>query len=448
VIRWFACLVLLAGCTRFGPVYPARPPERPSPLVPDPVPSRITLHLAVAGPSLGQALDQVVPMTGDGTVSVLGSDRAYHWHREPLEVAFAAGRVAAHTKVTANIDLPISSIDVVFDVRVSAEPVINTSYAFKLQATEVNVHSDDRRLKVLDQVAGVFDRVGSEVNARLSGFSYDLKPLLEQAYDRVRAPLPFALGDASGCAVLKVLGVEAAPMILADGIEKDFALVVAPSVTIPCGPPQAPEPLPALENVAMVPTGPFTVTIPVVAAYSELTRGLGAAFTNGKLFFSKEHPDLYLEKPELYEADDRLVLHLHIAGPVHELAIHTFIDGDLYLTGHPTLVDNEIALPDLEPTIETSNFLLSLKALSDAERIKTEARRALRVDLTDRLAAVRAKLSSDLSFTTPSGCIVGSVDKLELAELHPHGSYLRIHGLVTARASASMPCTGPLPAAP
>jgi hypothetical protein len=259
--------------------------------------------------------------------------------------------------------------------------------------------------------------------------------------------MPFALGDAAGCAVLKVLGVEAAPVILADGVEKDFALVVAPSVTIPCAP-VALEPLPPLENVATVPTGPFTVTVPIVAAYSELTRGLGAAFTNGKLFFSKEHPDLYLEKPELYEADDRLVLHLHIAGPVHELAIHTFIDGELYLTGHPTLVDNEIALPDLEPTIETSNFLLSLKALSDAERIKTEARRALRIDLTERLAAVRAKLSSDLSFTTPAGCIVGRVDKLELAELHPHGSYLRVHGVVTARAAASMPCSGPLPSVP
>jgi hypothetical protein len=441
-------LVLLAGCTRFGPVYPSRPAERPSPLVPDPVPSRISLHLAITAPGLRQALDAAVPASGEGKVSVFGSERAYLWQRGPLDVAFAGGRVTARTQVIATIALPLTTMVVAFDVRVSAEPVINTNYAFKLQASEVNVHSDDSRLKLLDQVAGVFNRVGDEMNAHVSSFGYDLKPLLEQAYERVRAPLPFALGDASGCAVLKVLGVEAAPTILADGIEKDFALVVAPSVAIPCGPAQTPEPLPPLENVATVPTGPFTVTVPVVAAYSELTRGLSAAFTNGKLFFSKEHPDLYLEKPELYEADTSLVLHLHIAGPVHELGIHTFIDGELYLTGHPALVDNEITLPDLEPTIETSNFLLSLKALSDGDHIKTEARRALRVDLTERLAAVRAKLSSDLSFSTPIGCIVGQVDKLELAELHPHGSYLRVHGLVTGRAAASMPCAGPLPSAP
>jgi hypothetical protein len=430
-------------------VYPSRPPERPSALVPDPVPSRITLHLSITGASLRQALDEAAPANGDGKISLLGSERAYHWQREPFEIAFASGRVAAHTKVKAHIELPLTSVDIGFDVRVAAEPVINTGYTFKLQATEVNVHSDDTRLKVLDQVAGVFERVGGEINARLSGFSYDLKPMLEQAYDRVRAPLPFALGDAMGCAMLKVLGVEAAPLILADGVEKDFALVVAPAVTIPCGAAEAvPDPLPPLANVATVPTGPFTVTIPIVASYAELTRALGAAFTNGKLFFSKEHPDLYLEKPELYEADDALVLHLHIAGPVHEAAIHAFIDGDLYLTGHPTLIDNEIALPDLEPTIETSNFLLSLKAMSDGDHIKTEARRALRVDLTERLAAVRAKLSSDLSFATPMGCVVGIVDKLELADLHPHGSYLRVHGVVTARAAASMPCAGALPTAP
>jgi hypothetical protein len=387
----------------------------------------------------------VVPKTGDGTVNLLGSERAYHWQRQPLEVSFAAGRVVARALVTASVDLPISNIEVGFDVHLSAEPVITTNYAFKLQGTEVKVHSDDRRLKLLDQVAGVFDRVGGEIDARVGAFTYDLKPLIAEAYGRLKKPLPFALGDASGCAELAVLGVEAAPLILADGIEKDFALVVEPSVTIPCTPAKTDEPLPPLENVASVPTGPFTVTLPIVASYAELTRGLGAAFTDGKLFFSKEHPWLYLEKPELYEADGSLVLHLHIAGPVHELGIHTTIDGDLYLTGHPTLVDNEIALPDLEPTIETSNFLLSLKALTDADRIKTEARRALRVDLTERLAAVRAKIASDLSFGTPAECVIGHVDKLELTELHPHGSYLRVHGVVTARAAASMPCAGPLP---
>ena len=399
----------------------------------------------MSGLGLWASLESVVPLTGQGTFTVLGSERTYHWTRTPLDLSFASGRIVVKTSVATNIDLPVSSVDLAFDVRIAAEPVINTNYTMKLQSTEVSVHSDDRRLKVLDQVAGVFDHVGGELDQKLRGFSYDLKPLLEEAYQRVQKPLPLPMGDAGGCAQLRVLGIEAAPMILADGIEKDFALIVAPSITIPCTPQGPADPLPPLANVAMVPTGPFTVTIPVVASYAELTKGLGAAFTDGKLFFSAEHPKLYLEKPELYESDGALVLRLHIAGPVHELGIDADINGDLYLVGHPSLVDNEVRLPDLEPTIETSNFLLSLKAMTDGARIKAEARKALRLDLTERLQAVRSKLSTDLSFGTAQQCFVGSVDKLELTELHTHQSYLRVNVVVTARASASLPCSSPLP---
>ena len=32
------------------------------------------------------------------------------------------------------------------------------------------------------------------------------------------------------------------------------------------------------------------------------------------------------------------------------------------MTGHPSVVDNELRVPDLEPTIETSNFLVKLGA--------------------------------------------------------------------------------------
>src|SRR5450432_1673662 len=445
VMRWTSLLLLFTACTRFGPVYPSRPPLHPSPLVADPSPSRVTAHVSMSGAALRASLEDVVPKAGEGTFTLLGSERAYRWTREPLDVSFAGGRIVVKTSVTSNIGLPISSIDMAFDVRISAEPVINTGYAMKLQSTDVLVHSDDRRLKILEQVAGVLEHVSGEIDQRLRAFSYDLKPLLEESYDRVRKPLPLPMDNASGCAELRVLGVEAAPLILADGIEKDFALVVAPSITIPCTPQAESEPLPALENVAMVPTGPFTVTVPVVASYAELTRGLGAAFTDGKLFFSKEHPKLYLEEPELYESSGALVLRLHIAGPVHEFGIDADINGDLYLVGHPNLTDNEVELPDLEPTIETSNFLLSLKAMADGERIKTEARKALRLDLTERLQAVRKKLSSDLTFGSAKGCFTGRVDKLELTELHAHESYLRVNVVVTARASASMPCAVQLP---
>jgi hypothetical protein len=449
VKQWRCVLVAslaLVACSRFGPVYPSRPPAKPSPPLADPSPSRVTAHLSVTSAALRQKLDDLVPKNGSGSFAILGSDRAYRWTRDPLDIAFSSGKVVVKTKVVSSVDLPLTSVDLAFDVGISAEPVVNTSYAFKLQSTEVTVHSDDRRLKIVDQLAGVFQKVGGEIDHQLREFSYDLHPLLEETYNRLKMPLALPMGQAAGCAELRVLGVEAAPLILADGLEKDFSLIVSPAITLPCTPSLDPTPLPPLANVAMVPTGPFVVTIPVAASYDELTRALGAAFTNGKLFFSTEHPKLYLEKPEVYESEGALILRLHIAGPVSEFGIDADINGDIYLVGHPSLVDNEIQFPDLEPTIETSNFLLSLKAMTDGPRIKEQARKALRIDLSDRLAAVRGKLSSDLTFGSAQECFVAKVDKIELTELHAHSSYLRVNVVVTARASAAVPCSIQFPA--
>src|SRR5262249_38949259 len=151
-------------------------------------------------------------------------------------VSFASGRIGLRTRIASNVDLPLTSVDLEFDVTLSAEPVVNTGYVFKLQSTEGAVHSDDRRLKIADQLGGVCEKVGHEIEQRLRDFSYDLRPLLEETYERVRAPLTLPMGQASGCAELRVLGVEAAPLIVADGVEKDFSLIVAPSVTLPCTP--------------------------------------------------------------------------------------------------------------------------------------------------------------------------------------------------------------------
>jgi len=185
---------------------------------------------------------------------------------------------------------------------------------------------------------------------------------------------------------------------------------------------------------------------PVAARYEELTRAMSMAFTDGKLFFSTEHPQLYLEKPELYESQGALVLKLHLAGSIHE-PVSADLDGDLYLTGHPTVVDDELAFPDLEPTIETRNLLLSLKAMADGDRIRDQARAALRLDIGARLRPVREKLSRELTFSSGGACIHGDVDRIAVNGVHPHASYLRVYVDVTARARASMPCDTAAPPA-
>ena len=445
VVLLTACSSLaptLAACSRFGPVYPSRPQPAAGPLVADPEPSRIVAHVAVSAAALKGALEDAAPQTGDGSVALLGGDRKYTWQREAFEVEFADRRLVLKTKVHASLALPLKDLSIPLDVRVEAEPVVSAEYSVHLQAVDVKVTSPDARLALADKVAGAYEKIETPIADKLKSFSYDLRPLLGEAYARVAKPIELPVGEAKACAQLKVLGVEAGPTVLADGIEKDIALVVAPSITMPCpdGYAEGDAPLPPLSNVSVVQPGPFTVTVPIAAKYDELTRAMTAAFTDGKLFFSPEYPGIFLEQPEIYESQGQLVLKLHIAGPVHAAGIDTVLDGDLYLTGHPSVVDNELSIPDLEPTIESRNFLLSLKAIRDGDLIRDQARTALRLDIGARLHDATDKLGAELTFGSDKGCFHGDVDRVEVTGVHPHAAYLRVYVSVTARARASMPC--------
>jgi predicted small lipoprotein YifL len=431
----------LAGCGRFGAVYPPRPPSSAGAPVADPTPSRVVAHVSITSGALRAALDEAVPKNGDGDVSFLGGARHYSWQRTSLDVGFSQGRLVLDAHVDVKVDASVLHAQFPLDLHILAEPVVNTQYLVRLQSSDVKVTSSDRRLQLAESFAGVFEAIGAQLSNKLKEFSYDLRPTLAEAYARIAKPIVLPVGDAKACVNLKVLAVEAGPTVVADGLEKDLAIVVAPEVTLPCAENVVAASLPPLSNVATLTPGPFTVTIPIAARYDELTRAMSAAFTDGKLFFSEQYPKLYLEKPEIYESQGMLVLKLHLTGPVHGLGIDADLDGDVYLMGHPRVVDNELTIPDLEPTIETQNFLLSLKAMTSSEKIRDQARAALRLDIGERLAGIKSKLSSDLTFGANGACFAGSVDKIEVVGAYPHGTYLRVYVAVTARASASIPCS-------
>ncbi len=436
------CSLSIGACTteRFGAVYPPRPNASPSPPVADPTPSRIVMHVAVTSAALSAALEDAIPRDGDGDFALLGGQRHYTWERGPLELSFDQGRLVIDTKVLAHVDVKVTTADLPFSLHVVTEPVINTEYAMKLQSNDVKVTSTDRRLKFAETAAGALDLIGEQIQAKVKNFSYDLRPSISEAYARVAKPIDVPVGDAHGCATLKVLGVEAGPTVVADGIEKELAIVVAPSITIPCAEQGDPTPLPPLSNVATVQPGPFTVTIPVAASYAELQKAMNLVFTNGKYFFAPEYPQLYMEKPELYESEGLIVLKLHIAGPIHKFGIDADLDGDLFLSGHIAVIDNELSIPDLEPTIETKNFFLSIKAAADGGKIRDQAREALRLDLSDRLQSARQKLSTDLTFANDTACFKGEVDKIEVTGAYAHGTYARVYVAVTAHANVRAPC--------
>jgi hypothetical protein len=448
------------GCSTFGAAYPARPEPTAGAAQADPPPSRVVVHLTITGAAMKTAIDSALPAKGEGTFPMLGSDRKYTWTRDPVQVSFSQGRIVLDAQVHARVLLPLHPLEFPLALHVLAEPIVSSEYALKLQSVDVKVTSTDTRLSIADKVASIYDTIGAAIGDKVKGFTYDLRPMVAGAAERLARPMPLEMGEANACAVLKVLGIEAGPTILADGMEKDLAIVVAPSVVLPCpvdattaaGPGAAPAPveLPPLANVATLVPGPFTVTIPLAARYEELTKAMSAAFTDGKLFFSKDFPQLYMEKPEIYQSEGKLVLKLHLQGPVHKLGIDANLDGDIFLAGHPAVVDNEISIPDLEPTIETRNFLLSLKAATDGDNIRNQARQALRLDIGDRLEPVKQKLSSQLQFEASGGCFRGDVDRVQVTGVYPHAAYLRIYAEVTGRARATMPCPAgaAAPAAP
>jgi len=428
-------LIALLGCGEA--LYPARPPSVPGPPIAEPAPSRVVVHAQVAEPELRRALDQQIPSTGGGSFSLFGGQQGYTWKRAPLAIEFADGKIVLHTQVLAQLSsLPIQAP---LELVVRAEPVVTADWQARLQSVDVQVTSADPRLKLAQGLAGALDALRDQVAAKAKEFSYDLRPLVEDGYRRIAQPIDLPLGDAHGCAELRVSSIEAGPTVLAHGVEKDLAVVVAPSVTLPCAA-APPPPLPPLANVASLPSGPFTVTVPIAARYEELARAMGLAFTDGKLFFSQEHPQLYLADPEVYAAADQLVLKVHLGG---KAGSHP-LDGDIYFVGHPTVVDNELRVPDLQPTIETGSFLLKLKAALDGEAIRRSARDALRLDLGARLAAVRDKLATEMALGE-GACLRGVVHRVQVTGVYPHASYLRLYVDVTAQAAVYMPCPTPRP---
>jgi hypothetical protein len=432
--------LLAAGCATM-PLYPARPVSSTNAPPAEPLPAKLVVHLTATANGLKQALDTRVPSSGETSFELRGP-RAVKWTRSPFTLRFADQRIELKTDLSLDVELPVlGKVVVPISVAISGEPIITSDWKARLQGAKSTVESKDLRLRTAQGMAGVLERASLVIESAIEQFSWDLSPQVKSAYERISAPMTLPLGEAEGCARLKVTSIEAGPTVFAGGFEKDIAFVIAPSVTLPCDTTSAPLEPPRLANVATLPSGPFTLVVPLAARYQELAKAMTLAFTDGKLFFSKSYPELFLSDPEVFASQqDQLVVKLHLAGPIKAAGLSTTLDGDLYFVGHPVVVDNELRIPDLEPTVQTSSFLLGLKASLDANGIRDQARQALKLDLAERLATVRAKLSNDVAFDHGLGCVKTHVAKIDVSGIYPHASYLRVYVTTTAQASVYLPC--------
>lgn len=452
--RALLLLALAPGCASSRALHPPPPAGIASPVA-DPPPSLVVVHTTLFAEGIQRQLDAALPAAGSGEAPLaLGRTVAYRWERRPVSIGFDRGRLVVGSDITVTV-LLLGQHPFQVRLTVAAEPVLAADYQARLQSITVEVHAESG----IDRLSrAVEDTLQKELLARLEVFRLDLRPPIEAAHARLSRPLPLPTGDggASACAVLRITAIQAGPTVLAGGLEKDLALTVLPSVVLPCPPPDPPgtppPPLPLLANVATLASGPFAVTVPIAAGYPELGRAIEQAM-GGRLFFSRDYPELYLEKPEVSAAGDAVVIKLSLGGSVR-LGGRVRLSGEIYLSGHPAVVDNQLSIPDLDLTPGTAGALLKLKLLVDRQALRRQAQAALRVDLSQRIAAARGKLSTELSFegsaAAPStdapgpmpavGCLRAEALRAEVTSVHPHDTYLRIAVLVSAQAALYLPC--------
>ena len=204
-------------------------------------------------------------------------------------------------------------------------------------------------------------------------------------------------------------------------------------------PPATQVAMPLLQNVSTLPSGPFKVVIPVAARYEELSKALEASM-KGRLHFSESHPELYMENPHVYPSDDTVVIKMDLGGNARVGSYSVPMTGEIFFAGHPRVIDNQISVPDLEITPGTASELLKLKFALDYQSIRDQARQALRVDISERLAAVQNKLSTEMTFAEDLGCVRGQVLRSEVTGIYPHPSFLRIYVQVDAQLGLYLPC--------
>jgi hypothetical protein len=477
--------VALLSC--FGPSGRVRPPPPPSIGRPisDPPPSRVVVHVTIFREGLTKALAGALPRNGQGEVNlVAGQTIQYTWQREPVTLRFDRGRIVVGVPVTARTNFVGQRVIPIL-ATIAAEPVVTADFKAALQSTEVSVKAESSLATVNTAIQ---DTLTELINKAVDEFRMDLRPLILSGFSRLAEPIEFPVGDQIACAELRIVSLEAAPTVLADGVEKDLGVVIMPSVTLPCTPvaslsPKAPEPpdagaphaavtpsttdggaplalatdggtpviaeaadaglpsinLPLLQNVASLPSGPFTVVAPVAARYEELSAAIDKAI-GGKLFFSESHPDLYLYKPQVYASEEQVVVRTLLGGKANVAGTKLDMDGEIFFAGHPKVIDNQITIPDLDITPGSASELLKLKIAVDHDTVVDQARTAMRVDISDRLAAMKDKLSTELSFSDGMGCMRARVLRSEVTGIFPHQNYLRIYVTTDAQAALYIPC--------
>ena len=242
---------------------------------------------------------------------------------------------------------------------------------------------------------------------QVQNFAYDLRPIIAEAHARIAKPDRSAarrrarLRRAEACSASRP-----ARPCSPTASRRISAIVVAPSVTLPCTDRDRAAALPPLANVATLPTGPFTVSIPDRRALRRAAEGDGARLHRRQALLLQGVPAaLHGEARGLRREGSARPQAAHQRARSTSTASTPTSTATSSWSATRRWSTTRSACPTSSRPSRPRASCCRLKAALDGNSIRDQARDALHLDIGERLAEVRDKLSTDLAFGDNQGCL-------------------------------------------
>ncbi|MFT3775872.1 MAG: DUF4403 family protein [Minicystis sp.] len=357
---------------------------------------------------LRSAIDGAVGETvaGKKKTSLLGRDLEIDWRlaRKPVVLRAEPGGLAMEIilagKVAAHGDgVKCHADDVTVTFRTEARPGLkpNGDIGFAHFDWKPKTHANLRCDGIPIPADTVIDAVTQPLlHALATGVGKIELPtgsFVKKALDQIRPARPLKLGGknedvcldlAPDALVLSPVGGSGETMKLKVGVE------VAPRIVLGACPPSgaaAKQPSVVAKNVPL--KDHFEIQVAVAVPYTELTT-LVTPSLKGKRFGNSDH-GVEVDAIEIGDASGRTLVHL---------TVHGSLDGDIYLWGTPTIVEEKgrfhLRIPDLQVAVESRSILERIglavwKAVGGG--LEGILKEKLTMDVTDKLAQARAGLT-------------------------------------------------------
>jgi hypothetical protein len=419
---------MAAGCGPSIPPYTVNVPPRLDDIRPPRSIVFVRDELPLGG--LQRAIDRAVgdETAGKKRAHTLGRDVDITWRLrrkpivlrgEPRGLAFEitlAGEIGAHGgPVRCHAD------DARITLRAEARPELRPNGDLGLEhfdwkpKTHADLRCEGIPMPVDKVVNVVVEPLARALSIGLSKIELPTAALVRKALDAMRPPRRFALGkDEDGCLDLAPDALVLSPMRGGgSALPLKLGVEVAPRLVVGKCPPSgaaAKQPRVLAKNVPLA--DHFTLQTAVAIPYAELTRIVKPGLV-GKRFGSASQ-GVVVDDVEIGDTRGRTLVHL---------GVHGALDGDLYLWGTPTVLEDKgryvLRIPDLEVAAESRSLLQRIGlALWEAVGggLKGALKDKLHMDVTDKIKGAQKAMTGRkvLANGPPSVVLTTSLDKIRV----------------------------------